>query len=211
MLAEGSLSLSTLTAVPCRAASWWTCPATPPCPVLAGGHRQGGGHRLPAPAGGDARHRGSAPLRGRAAQRAARAAPAAAVQRAGHGRGHLSLELVPFSKEHRGRVAARPTARCRRCCWWGPTPSSTSCSRSWTRCWTRRHGQLRTLLLDSYQRAERLASARRTLLEVRSLMAMPEDMRAALPAPVPPSSTPCAGSTSRRAATWSGCPEDDAG
>lgn len=38
------------------------------------------------------------------------------------------------------------------------------------------HGQLRTLLLDSYQRPERLASARRTLLEVRSLQALRADM-----------------------------------
>lgn len=38
------------------------------------------------------------------------------------------------------------------------------------------HGQLRTLLLDSYQRPDRLASARRTMLEVRRLQALRSDM-----------------------------------
>ncbi|MFL5349772.1 MAG: type VI secretion system baseplate subunit TssK [Hyalangium sp.] len=38
------------------------------------------------------------------------------------------------------------------------------------------HGQLRTLLLDSYQRPDRLASARRTLLEVRRLQALRSDI-----------------------------------
>ncbi|MBN1209781.1 MAG: type VI secretion system baseplate subunit TssK [Myxococcaceae bacterium] len=48
------------------------------------------------------------------------------------------------------------------------------------------HGQLRTLLLDSYQRAERLASARRTLLEVRRLQAVRSDMRVGIcPHPYP--------------------------
>ncbi|WP_224360581.1 type VI secretion system baseplate subunit TssK [Hyalangium versicolor] len=87
-----------------------------------------------------------------------------------------SLELVSFSKGLEGMW--RPsTEKVPPLLLVGPNPFLDGLLFELDSLLEKAHGQLRTLLLDSYQRAERLASARRTLLEVRRLQAMRADMR----------------------------------
>jgi len=87
-----------------------------------------------------------------------------------------SMELVTFSKDLRG--AWRPSARkAPPLLLVGPNPFLDGLLSELDSLLDKAHGQLRTLLLDSYQRSERLASARRTLLEVRRLQAVRADMR----------------------------------
>ncbi|WNG58161.1 type VI secretion system baseplate subunit TssK [Archangium gephyra] len=87
-----------------------------------------------------------------------------------------SMELVAFSKDLRG--AWRPSSRkVPPLLLVGPNPFLNELLFELDSLLEKAHGQLRTLLLDSYQRSERLASARRTLLEVRRLQAMRDDMR----------------------------------
>jgi type VI secretion system protein ImpJ len=87
-----------------------------------------------------------------------------------------SLELVSFSKSLEG--AWRPSARkLPPLLLVGPNPFLNELLRDLDSLLEKVHGQLRTLLLDSYQRGERLASARRTLLEVRRLQSLRDDMR----------------------------------
>jgi type VI secretion system protein ImpJ len=87
-----------------------------------------------------------------------------------------SLELVSFSKDLQG--AWRPSARkVPPLLLVGRNPFLNELLFELDTLLEKAHGQLRTLLLDSYQRGERLASARRTLLEVRRLQALRDDMR----------------------------------
>ncbi len=86
-----------------------------------------------------------------------------------------SLELVSFSKSLEG--AWRPSARkLPPLLLVGPNPFLNELLRDLDLLLEKVHGQLRTLLLDSYARPERLASARRTLLEVRRLQSLRADM-----------------------------------
>jgi type VI secretion system protein ImpJ len=86
-----------------------------------------------------------------------------------------SLELVSFSKGLEGMW--RPTTqKVPPLLLVGPNPFLDGLLRDLDSLMEKAHGQLRTLLLDSYQRADRLASARRTLLEVRRLQALRSDM-----------------------------------
>jgi type VI secretion system protein ImpJ len=87
-----------------------------------------------------------------------------------------SLELVAFSKNLEG--AWRPSGRkVPPLLLVGPNPFLNELLGQLDSLLEKVHGQLRTLLLDSYQRGERLASARRTLLEVRRLQSLRDDMR----------------------------------
>ncbi|WP_224249593.1 type VI secretion system baseplate subunit TssK [Hyalangium gracile] len=87
-----------------------------------------------------------------------------------------SLELVSFSKGLEGNW--RPQSeKVPPLLLVGPNPFLNELLFELDMLLEKAHGQLRTLLLDSYQRAERLASARRTLLEVRRLQAVRADMR----------------------------------
>lgn len=87
-----------------------------------------------------------------------------------------SLELVSFSKDLQG--AWHPAARkVPPLLLVGPNPFLNELLSELDSLLEKAHGQLRTLLLDSYQRGERLASARRTLLEVRRLQSLRADMR----------------------------------
>ncbi len=87
-----------------------------------------------------------------------------------------SLELVAFSKDLQG--AWRPSARkVPPLLLVGRNPFLNELLGELDMLLEKAHGQLRTLLQDSYQRGERLASARRTLLEVRRLQALRSDMR----------------------------------
>jgi type VI secretion system protein ImpJ len=87
-----------------------------------------------------------------------------------------SLELVSFSKSLGG--AWQPSSRkVPPLLLVGPNPFLNELLFELDSVLEKAHGQLRTLLLDSYQRSERLASARRTLLEVRRLQALRADMR----------------------------------
>jgi type VI secretion system protein ImpJ len=87
-----------------------------------------------------------------------------------------SQQLVSFSKNLEG--AWRPSTRkVPPLLLVGPNPFLNELLRELDSLLEKAHGQLRTLVLDSYQRAERLASARRTLLEVRRLQAVRDDMR----------------------------------
>jgi type VI secretion system protein ImpJ len=87
-----------------------------------------------------------------------------------------SLELVAFSKNLEGswRPATRKVPPLLLV---GPNPFLNGLLAELDSLLEKAHGQLRTLLLDSYQRGERLASARRTLLEVHRLQALRTDMR----------------------------------
>ncbi|HEX8436713.1 type VI secretion system baseplate subunit TssK [Archangium sp.] len=86
-----------------------------------------------------------------------------------------SLELVAFSKDLQG--AWRPSAqKVPPLLLVGRNPFLNELLGELDLLLDKAHGQLRTLLLDSYQRGERLASARRTLLEVRRLQALRADM-----------------------------------
>jgi type VI secretion system protein ImpJ len=96
-----------------------------------------------------------------------------------------SLPLVSFSKSLEGgwRPAVRKVPQLLLV---GPNPFLNELLFQLDLLLDKAHGQLRTLLLDSYQRAERLASARRTLLEVRRLQAVRSDMRVGIcPHPYP--------------------------
>jgi type VI secretion system protein ImpJ len=87
-----------------------------------------------------------------------------------------SMELVAFTKNIEG--AWRPASRrVPPLLLVGPNPFLNELLAELDSVLEKAHGQLRTLLLDSYQRTERLASARRTLLEVRRLQALRDDMR----------------------------------
>ncbi|QRN93342.1 type VI secretion system baseplate subunit TssK [Archangium violaceum] len=87
-----------------------------------------------------------------------------------------SLELVAFSKNLDGTW--RPSTRkVPPLLLVGPNPFLNGLLAELDSLLEKAHGQFRTLLLDSYQRSERLASARRTLLEVRRLQALRTDMR----------------------------------
>jgi type VI secretion system protein ImpJ len=87
-----------------------------------------------------------------------------------------SLELVSFSKSLAG--AWQPSSRkVPPLLLVGPNPFLNELLFELDSVLEKAHGQLRTLLLDSYQRSERLANARRTLLEVRRLQALRADMR----------------------------------
>jgi type VI secretion system protein ImpJ len=87
-----------------------------------------------------------------------------------------SLELVAFSKDLRG--AWQPSSRkVPPLLLVGRNPFLNELLFELDSLLEKAHGQLRTLLLDSYQRGDRLASARRTLLEVRRLQALRADMR----------------------------------
>ncbi|PTL85386.1 type VI secretion system baseplate subunit TssK [Vitiosangium sp. GDMCC 1.1324] len=86
-----------------------------------------------------------------------------------------SLELVAFSKDLQG--AWRPSSRkVPPLLLVGRNPFLNELLGELDLLLEKAHGQLHTLLLDSYQRGERLASARRTLLEVRRLQALRADM-----------------------------------
>jgi type VI secretion system protein ImpJ len=87
-----------------------------------------------------------------------------------------SLELASFSKGIEGtwRPAARKVPPLLLV---GPNPFLNGLLSELDMLLEKAHGQLRTLLLDSYQRGERLAAARRTMLEVRRLQALRADMR----------------------------------
>ncbi len=87
-----------------------------------------------------------------------------------------TLELVSFSKNLDGswRPATRKVPPLLLV---GPNPFLNGLLAELDMLLEKAHGQLRTLLLDSYQRGERLASARRTLLEVHRLQALRTDMR----------------------------------
>ncbi|MFL5352446.1 type VI secretion system baseplate subunit TssK [Archangium sp.] len=87
-----------------------------------------------------------------------------------------SLELAPFSKDLQG--AWRPSGRkVPPLLLVGRNPFLNELLGELDLLLEKAHGQLRTLLLDSYQRGERLAAARRTLLEVRRLQGLRDDMR----------------------------------
>ena len=87
-----------------------------------------------------------------------------------------SLELASFSKSIEG--AWRPASRkMPPLLLVGPNPFLNELLFELDMLLEKAHGQLRTLLLDSYQRGERLAAARRTMLEVRCLQALRADMR----------------------------------
>ncbi|SEL89336.1 type VI secretion system protein ImpJ [Stigmatella aurantiaca] len=87
-----------------------------------------------------------------------------------------SLELVVFSKNLEG--AWRPAARkVPPLLLVGANPFLNELLGELDTLLEKAHGQLRTLLLDSYQRDDRLTSARRTLLEVRRLQSLRADMR----------------------------------
>jgi len=87
-----------------------------------------------------------------------------------------SLELADFSKDLQSgwRISGRKVPPLLLV---GPNPFLNELLAELDALLEKAHGQLRTLLLDSYQRSERLASARRTLLEVRRLQALRSDMR----------------------------------
>lgn len=87
-----------------------------------------------------------------------------------------TLELVAFSKNLEGewRPASKKVPPLLLV---GPNPFLNELLFELDVLLEKAHGQLRTLLLDSYQKGERLASARRTLLEVRRLQALRDDMR----------------------------------
>lgn len=87
-----------------------------------------------------------------------------------------SLELVSFSKGIEGMWRATEE-KVPPLLLVGPNPFLNELLKELDALLDAAHGQLRTLLLDSYQRAERLASARRTLLQVRKLQAVRQDMR----------------------------------
>jgi type VI secretion system protein ImpJ len=87
-----------------------------------------------------------------------------------------SLELVSFSKGIEGMWRATEE-KVPPLLLVGPNPFLNELLKELDALLDAAHGQLRTLLLDSYQRAERLASARRTMLEVRRLQAVRQDMR----------------------------------
>jgi len=87
-----------------------------------------------------------------------------------------SLELVSFSKDLQG--AWHPSTRkVPPLLLVGPNPFLNELLDELDSLLEKARGQLRTLLLDSYQRGERLASARRTLLEVRRLQSLRGDIR----------------------------------
>jgi type VI secretion system protein ImpJ len=86
-----------------------------------------------------------------------------------------SLELVSFTKKLEGEW--RPVSRkVPPLLLVGPNPFLNELLFELDALLEKAHGQLRTLLLDSYQRTERLATARRTMLEVRRLQALRADM-----------------------------------
>ena len=87
-----------------------------------------------------------------------------------------SLELVTFSKDLQGAWHPSPR-KVPPLLLVGPNPFLTELLGELDSLLDKVHGQLRTLLLDSYQRGEKLASARRTLLEVRRLQALRSDMK----------------------------------
>jgi len=90
-----------------------------------------------------------------------------------------TLELAAFSKNLQG--AWRPSPRkVPPLLLVGPNPFLNDLLAELDLLLDKAHGQLRTLLLDSYQRGERLASARRTLLEVHRLQALRGDMRSGI-------------------------------
>jgi type VI secretion system protein ImpJ len=87
-----------------------------------------------------------------------------------------TLELASFSKSVEG--AWQPAARkLPPLLLVGPNPFLNELLVELDSLLEKAHGQLRTLLLDSYQRTERLASARRALLEVRRLQFLRRDMQ----------------------------------
>lgn len=96
-----------------------------------------------------------------------------------------TLELAVFSKDLQG--AWRPSPRkVPALLLVGPNPFLNDLLADLDTLLDKAHGQLRTLLLDSYQRGDRLASARRTLLEVHRLRALRADMRGGIsPHPYP--------------------------
>jgi type VI secretion system protein ImpJ len=87
-----------------------------------------------------------------------------------------SLELASFSKNLQGAWRA-DVRKVPPLLLVGPNPFLNDLLGELDSLLEKVHGQLRTLLLDSYQRGERLASARRTLLEVRRLQSLRADMR----------------------------------
>ena len=87
-----------------------------------------------------------------------------------------SLELVTFSKNLEGAWSPS-TRKVPPLLLVGPNPFLNELLFELDSLLEKAHGQLRTLLLDSYQRGDRLAAARRTLLEVRRLQALRTDMR----------------------------------
>jgi type VI secretion system protein ImpJ len=87
-----------------------------------------------------------------------------------------SLELTTFSKDLKGAWHPSPR-RVPQLIQVGPNPFLDGLFAELDALLEKAHGQLRSLLLDSYQRGERLASARRTLLEVRRLRALRLDMQ----------------------------------
>jgi type VI secretion system protein ImpJ len=91
-------------------------------------------------------------------------------------RARSTLELMTFSKNLEGVWKPSPR-KVPPLLLVGPNPFLDGFLRELDSLLEKAHGQLRTLLLDSYQRPERLASARRTLLEVRRLQALRADMR----------------------------------
>jgi len=91
-----------------------------------------------------------------------------------------SLELVAFTKNIEGAwgpASRRVSRRVPPLLLVGPNPFLNELLAALDALLEKAHGQLRTLLVDSYERAERVASARRTLLEVRRLQALRDDMR----------------------------------
>lgn len=87
-----------------------------------------------------------------------------------------SLELVTFSKGLEG-LWKPSTRKSPPLLLVGPNPFLDELLGELDTLLEKVHGQLRTLLQDSYQRSERLANARRTLFEVRRLQAVRTDMR----------------------------------
>jgi type VI secretion system protein ImpJ len=90
-----------------------------------------------------------------------------------------TLQLVSFSKSLEGswRPDMRKVPPLRLV---GPNPFLNELLSELDVLLEKAHGQLRTLLLDSYQRGERLAAARRTLLEVHRIQALRGDMRSGI-------------------------------
>ncbi len=91
-------------------------------------------------------------------------------------RGLSTLELVSFSKDPNGGWVP-DTRKVPPLLLVGPNPFLAELLKELDSLLEKVHGQLRALLLDSYQRGERLASARRTLMEARRLQSLRDDMR----------------------------------
>lgn len=87
-----------------------------------------------------------------------------------------SLELVTFAKDLGGSWTAA-SRKVPPLLLVGPNPFLNELLAELDSLLAKVHGQLRTLLQDTYQRSERLAGARRTLFEVRRLQALRDDMR----------------------------------